>query len=299
MPLPPLLPAFPVLPVSVTVVFRGLLTFCFDGTRYEVGVLNDDATGPGHDLLFRKWIKPVGGPCTTPTPYDTPATSFELRVNKAEPSVDRIYIIGNSTFSRTTPAGNHPNDFRWMIDFDLELHPSISPVPKIPARVSPRLTINKGVFYTHHKTNTKFNAHHAQGTPVKPLDSVAEVMAARIYLAVGGSVDVVIDGAVKDTLPQTTGIEYQIDVFNLCDPSPNPQCRYVSGHPTDRTRRNDFFMYYNALSIGAGDQFHLMAVHPTADSEITGICRVDGEHGTDPAPCGGGGFGGSGGFGGP
>jgi hypothetical protein len=211
------------------------------------------------------------------------------RVNGAAPQADGIFIIGTNPFNRTAATGNHAQDFRWMIDIENDIHPF--PVPKHSNRVRPRLTINKGIFYTHHKTNTRFNAHHVQGVPVRPLASVAEVMAARIYLAATGSVDVVIDGEIEDSLPQVAGVQYQLDVFNLCDPSAHPVCDFRPGHPRDERRRNDFFMYYNAISIPPGDQFHLIAAHPTQTSEITGICLGDGEHGTDPAPCGPSGFG--------
>lgn len=162
------------------------------------------------------------------------------------------------------------------------------------------MKINKGVFYTHHKTLTQFNAHHALGLPVKQLGSVAEVMAARIFLGPGGSVEVFINGgaAPVDTLQPTAGVSFQLDVLNLCLPDLTG-CEYRPGHPTDPKKRNDFFTYYNAIDKEEDQRFHLMAVHPILQSNITGICRVADEHGTDPAPCGPTGYGGSGGFGGP
>jgi hypothetical protein len=298
MSLPPVISGFPDLPVSVTVVFRGLLTLCFQGAKScEVGVLKEFFAGQEHDLVFRKWIKSPDCPSGPDLSYPRPSSSFELRVNNPHPSADGVFIIGGATFDRTG-AGNHPNDFRWMIDFESDLYDT--PVPKIPDKVTPRLTINKGVFYAHHTTLTGFNAHPSGGSGAVKLGggSIAEVMAARIYLDAGGSVDVVIDGSTVDTLRQATGLEYQIDVFNLCDPSSHAACRYLPAHPSDKRMRNDFYMYYNAINLTGGlEEYQLMAVFPTQDSDITGICRIEKEHGTDPAPCGPSGFGQSGSFG--
>lgn len=124
MPLPPLLPDFPSPLAAVTVIFRGLLTFCFDSTRCEVGVLNNLAFEPGqeHNLVFRKWVNSPAGPCQGPTVYTTPTSSFELRVNGALPGADGLFIIGRNPFERAG-SGNLDNDFRWMIDFEKDIHP--------------------------------------------------------------------------------------------------------------------------------------------------------------------------------
>ena len=292
---PPRKSAFPTAPVSVTVVFRGLLTFCFDGaTGCEAGVLQTDPFFPGqeHDLTFRKWTKAMGRCPSDPDPlpiYPKPLSSFELRVNGSIPEVNGVFVLERDPFIRVG-TGNHPNDFRWMIDFESDLYDV--QVPKIPGRVGPRLTIDRGVFYTHHTTLTKFNAHPSTGSGQVKLrgGSIAEVMAARIYLDAGGSVDVIVDGQLVDTLRQGPGLEYQIDVFNLCSRSSHPDCDYLPAHPTDKTKRNDFYMYYNTINThlrsGGVEEYHLMAVIPTSDSEIRGICKRAPEFGTDPAPCG-------------
>ena len=310
MPLPTRLSDFPALPLAVTVVFRGLLTFCFDGpNNCEVGVLNINTIEPTqpHDLAFRKWIK-----TGVPTPvcpanaeparvYPTPANTFELRVNGPHPSVNGVFFIGGNSFNRAA-INNHPQDLRWMIDFEsTDIHNFV--VPKFGNRVTPRLTINKGVFYTHHTTLTKFVALPSSGSgDPKILGSIAEVMAARIYLDASGSVDVIIDGNTEETLSPAAG-EHQIDVFNLCNPATHAGCRYLAAHPTDKKRRNDFYLYYEAINrtgvdengnpVPPVEEFQLMASFPTVDSTITGICRRIGESGTDPAPCGPGGFGGT------
>lgn len=295
MSLPPMLSNFPPSPPSVTVIFRGLLTFCFDGgNACEVGVVNDFETGQEHELVFRKWVRSTLPRCPPgSTLYPKPTNSFELRINNPLPSVNEVYIIGKDPFNRLS-AATHSNDFRWMIDFESELYGDFSvPVGKIPAKVKPRLTINKGIFYTHHKTLTKFNAVPADGKGTIHLggSSIAEVMAARIYLDVGGSVDVIIDDTQVDTLSQTSGTEYQLDVFNLCN---DADCDYLPAHPTDEKKRNDFHTYYRVISLSTGmDVHHLMAVLPIPGqpNPIIDICSPPPETGSDPAPCGCAGFG--------
>ncbi len=223
----------------------------------------------------------------------SPKTSFELVVNKPHPDADGVFRIGKDPFERPKET-NHPQDLRWMIDFERDLYTTV--VPKNKTKVSPRLTMKKGVFYTHHKTLAKFNAVPANGVGAVKLGggSVAEVIAARIFLASGGTVNVYIDGTKVNTLDPATGLEFQIDVYNLCDPSSHPLCDYIPAHPTDKKKRNDFFMYYNAIPLARGMQeFHLMPVLPLPEEDppITGICKRADEHGTDPAPCGGTGYG--------
>jgi len=290
MPLPPMIQLLP--PSAVTVVFRGLLTFCFNGgTSCEVGVLNEFFTGQEHDFLFRKWIKSPQCP-REPKIFNKPVNTFELRVNKPLPGFDGVFFFGQNPFVRTG-ASNHRNDFRWMIDFESDLYSA--PVPKKTGKITPRLGINKGVFYTHQKTLSKFNGVPSSGSGQIKLGggSVAEVMAANIYLAAGGFVEIIIDGVPVDTLSPTTGTSFQVDVFNLCDPSPHPACDFLPAHPTDKRKRNDFYMYYNAVDLSGGlEEYQLMAVLPPAQATpITGICTRPGEHSTDPAPCGPAGFG--------
>ncbi len=74
MPLPPMIPDFPATPSAVTVVFRGLLTFCFDQKNLcEVGVINEFEAKMEHNLVFRKWEKKDGAcPAEPKKIYDKP-----------------------------------------------------------------------------------------------------------------------------------------------------------------------------------------------------------------------------------
>jgi hypothetical protein len=275
-----------------------LLTFCFDGKNLcEIGVFKDSPAGHEHSLVFRKWEK-VNGVCPKePTKeYKTPTKDFELVVNKPHPDADGVFIKGRDPFDRLKPASD-PEDFRWMIDFDRELYPlAHSHIVKDAAGVSPRLKMRKGIFYTHQKTVNLFNAVPSTGDPDDIKlggSSIAMVTAARIYLDMGGSVEVHIDGTLVDTLEPTANLEYQLDVYNLCDPIAHPLCDYKPAHPTDKQKRNDFFVYYRALALPPGQpEYHLMAVlPPKKDVPIKGICQRDKEFSSDPAPCGGTGYG--------
>jgi hypothetical protein len=294
MPLPPLAD-FPTAPVAVTVVFRGLLTFCFDGKNLcEVGVFKSFPTGHEHNLVFRKWEKKDGKcPAEPAMVYAMPTSKFELVVNKPLPAVDGVFIKGKDPFDRLKSTSD-PQDFRWMVDFEKDLYPT-APVNKDGTKVSPRLIMKKGIFYTHQKTLNTFNGVPSTGVGDVRLGggSVAEVTAARIYLDTGGSVDVFIDNVKVDTLTPAANLEFQIDVYNLCDPSTHPLCEYIPAHPSEKEKRNDFFIYYRAITLGAGEpEYHLMPVLPLkGDNPITGICQRAGEESSDPAPCAGTGYG--------
>lgn len=296
-------PVFPTARPSATVILRGLLTLCFDGsTSCEVGVFNASPVFQPHNFVFRMWKKTSpgsGGDPVCPTEptkvYATPLESFELRVVKPQAGFNDVRVFQRDPFDRTG-SGNHDRDYRWIVDFEVDLYDRV--VPKDPGKVKPRMQINAALFYTLHKTSTRFNAHPADGAgPVKMLGNVAEIVAANIYLDAGGRIEVRIDGQLVDTLDQLTGVEYQIDVLNLCDPS-HSGCVFLPGHPSDRKRRNDFFQYFSALKLQMASlvERELVAVPPFQDS-VADICRRPDEQTTDPAPCGPGGYGGSSTFG--
>ena len=280
---------FPPDPVSVKVVFRGLLNLFFDSNRScRVGVFNDSPGTQPHSLEFRRWTKDEKGDCpAAPTvTYPTPVTKFELRVTGSIDSIDGVYVFGGTSFDRTATSGNEAQDYRWILDFEVDLYPKV--LTKLPDELGPRLTINNGMFYTLRKTNTGFNGHFANGAlPVKSLGNMADITAANIYLKPTGFVEVFID---DDPTPVDTlrpDREHQIDVYNLCR-----TCDFLPAHPSDKTERSDLYLYYEALNLDDTDdiEYEFLAIHPFQDGNAVDLCELD-SHGTDPAPCGPSGYG--------
>jgi hypothetical protein len=183
-----------------------------------------------------------------------------------------------------------------MIDFERDVYPG-GVGAKNPSPLRPGVKISNGLFYTLHKTDSQFVLHPpaSSGKPDKELGSVAEVVAANIYLQTGGSVT--LSGG-PFVLPQPLialpGLTYQIDITNNCNRA-KTGCNYNKSANT-KEERNDFYLYYETFTLPANEpEYELICTMPKRPRKDIGICvERHTERAilmTDDAPCGAVGFG--------
>jgi hypothetical protein len=284
---------FPSKAPSVTILFRGLLTFCFDGKKQcEVGIYNESqdpkpTLGQPHALDIEAWRKP--GCVDDPGPLPPPKTSFAIHVDKPDTSVgvDGVYVFEQNPdqpFDRSS-SSNDDKDFRWVLDFEGPdfYPPPLPPLKKNTALLKPSLLVDNGLFFTFYKTKSTFKKHPTTSGPDTSLNTIGDIVGANIYLSSGGSVHLTIDGVVT-TLSPSAGTTYEVDVFNLCNAS-FPGCKF-NPSSTKKERRNDFYIYYHTFDVPAGDQEHeLININPVAASNIA-MCGTPPDHLSDRAPCG-------------
>lgn len=264
---------------SITLVFRGLLSYCNDPVTKtcEVGFHNG---APKHrpEVI-------IGGN------HYTPRADMEFTVSNPN-DLDGAYF-----FQQTRPFAraetDDPHDFRWIMDLESEhFHPE--GVDLHPGRYRPRLFVRNGLFYTFERTTFTFK-RDAEGAPVntRPLGRVAKFMAANVYLRRNGSGTLNIDGN-RLTLSHIDGVTQYIIFSNECLENNGDRCEWFRDDP-DKTKRNDFFRHYEAIIRRQDQPEHLLLAVADLGSgsfleemdDLLGLRR----RATNDAPCSGAGYG--------
>ncbi|MEK6299976.1 MAG: hypothetical protein AABO41_04585 [Acidobacteriota bacterium] len=298
--------SFPSTPPTVRLVFHGLLSFCFDGKKSaEVGIHNATHTNGHkhpHSLNITVWTK-TGSSCTSITiPVDDPMKHTEYKINAVGtvPELDGVYVYALKDFDRKVPDGssskNDKKDFQWVLDFEgADFYGN--KVDKHSKKLRPSLNIDRGLFYTLHRTNSRFKRVKPDGTDPRELGYVAQYVGTDIHLSSGGYVELVVD-KVPIRLDAKENIQYQVDFTNDCVKAGMP-CKFYHTN-SDPTERNDFYLYYDTFKVPGGKQkYELLCWDPQSNTEVPAICPegVVYARSTDPAPCGPGVHGASGGLG--
>ena len=286
----------PVVP-SVIVVFKGLLTFCFAGNlNCEVGINNQVPPTQRHQLNIKVWKKPG---CVLRVDQDIPiGSAVDIEVHRPA-ELDGVYVYEPDPFLPLDrlSAGSDPRDFRWMLDFEgpdlYDVH-----LEKVSGNVRPSLNMNNGLFYTRQKSESTFRLHSPSGSAF--IGSVAKLVAANIYLALGGDLELKVNGVRLDKLDQATDVTYQVDFTYDCFPVVG-HCHFDPDSGVKESR-NDFYLNHRAFTLPSGvaekELICVQKVESVPDPELCGnISKAPGET-TDPAPCSGTGFGQSGSHGG-
>jgi hypothetical protein len=292
--------AFPASSPTVLVVFKGLLTFCFAGNlNCEVGINNQVPDTQKHLLNIKVWRKAPDCPPSPMVDEDiSPPRGIDIEVHHPA-ELDGVYVYEPDPFRPLDRIGtsSDPQDFRWMLDFEgpdlYDVH-----LEKVTASVRPSLNVNNGLFYTRQKSESKFVLHSPSGNAF--IGSVCKLLAANIYLAVGGDVEIKVDGSRLAKLDHAANVTYQVDFVYDCFP--------VTGHcdfdPDSNVKemRNDFYLNHRAFTLPNGvAEKELICVQKgvsVRDPQLCGDISKGPEETTDPAPCTGTGFGQSGGHGG-
>lgn len=265
-------PASPVLPPNPTITlrFHGLLSFCYNRQRKdcEVGVFNK-RFAPDHRLRIQ--IKHGAGNW-----YDVqnPPTSgdYSFEVVNTAPRVLAYQKPG--AFDRQDDQNTDPHDFRWLLDIE---GPDFydKPVPsKVPGYYDPKLYVKNGIFNTYMTTNSRFlrvNAcYPSDPTYWTELGSIAYYTAAHVYMIPNQQAKLSIPG--RNPITFESSMQHSIYFTNDC-----------SG---EGVGRSDFFHHFHSFVAPDGMDRYDLQVYETP---------VGGSDTTDEAPCGGAGYGGSGG----
>lgn len=249
----------------------------------------------------------VGGPIgQLPLIIGDPKTGGPIDITVVNPDIiDGTYVFAKGTFSRTA-ASNDDRDWRWIMDFE---GPDFYQrrLDKDVLKYTP-LTINNGLFYTFHKTKSRFETQY-NSSRVTDLSHIAMIIGANIYLKPGGSVSIMLGGVPLPPLVAIPGFTYDIVVRNDCRKR-LAACDFEPHHLSDRTRRNDFYLYYDLFSPPLEQELDLYCYDIQEPQVLSKTARETDFFRakssplweillTDPAPCAPTGSGGDPGTGGP
>jgi hypothetical protein len=265
---------------SATIYLDGLLSFVFDGKRLCTVAANN--TSNQHQLSVRVG-KVQNGVCT-PLNISFPQGFREMEIRVINPAqLDGVYAYTGQTI---TSSGDNQPRATLATAVDLEaLHGKA--LQKDASTLSPRFYIDNGIFAASYVTQTQFQVKRPGDT--RTPGGIASVIAADIFLGPGGEIRLITSGAAVQALGQTSGVRYEIAITNNCR-----GCNFVFNDP-DRTRRNDFFLHYNAIRLPQAEvSFELAPVPGSQDNRNPppeGICLPSGPFDTtderlvDSTPC--------------
>ncbi|HKQ08062.1 MAG TPA: hypothetical protein VJ464_23250 [Blastocatellia bacterium] len=280
---------------NLVVVLRGLLLLAFDGTNQcEIGAVKLPEPAPNdqpHDFEIRIWEQADQCPGINEPDRSriVPNDRFEIIVDS--PAVyDGVYVFASD------PPRSDPKDFGFVPDFEGDdFYGSVlngQPLDKNPGIATPKIIINNGLVYAHRITQTEFQvlAEPEGSDQPKEIEQVADIVAIRIFLQPGGTIQLKEDGTLIDTV--NADQFYQIDVLNRCHKDQHPACDFVPGSLI-KTERNDFYLYYTAFQRPPGQPEYMLKAKPPFRrfSRLQGICHLRTEDTSDPAPCGAGVYG--------
>ena len=297
---------------DVRLLFHGLLWFTFHGTdECEIGIHN---TTQGHifpqryphELDVSVWT--ITG-CTTGqrrcTLFDNPdhrignpknIEGIQIDVNNPRAGTSGVYVYEKDPFRKPPEpqSGNDPNDWRWVLDFE-QAPFYAGGIQLNPDAVNPVVSINHGLFYTLLKTTSTFQLLPGSDTPIS-IGHVAQYLGCNIYLEPNGEVKVTIryrfpHPSKTFTLRKAANTCYEIDITNDCYKN-NDHCVFEKpDHPTDKKKRNDFYLYYDCFDVPDGfEEIGLkQSAGGTPPSLPPYICyqeRQDRKESNNESPCG-------------
>ena len=259
---------------DVRLLFHGLLWFTFHSMdECEIGIHN---TTQGHifphryphelDVLAWTITAGCGTAHRTCTPLDNPnhrignpknIEGIQIDVNNPKAGTEGVYVFEHGEFKKPPDdqSGNHPNDWRWVLD--LEQEPFYEHGIQLnPETVNPVISINHGLFYTLLKTTSTFDLLKGGNAP-KPIGNVAQYLGCNIYLEPNGEVKVTIryrfpHPSKTFTLRKAANTCYEIDITNDCYKNGHHCVFDRPDHPTDKRKRNDFYLYYDCFDVPDG-----------------------------------------------
>lgn len=294
--------AFPGGASTVRIVFHGLFGFFFNDRKCFVGTHNTTRQ-PGHPHTdhpheykvtisqrdagiltgFLPYEVNTGNPLEVPV-LDIDVAGSAFPGGKA-PGVYVYTGLRHAQFSRS--PGDDEKDWRWIIDFEDKVYP-MGVQGKIWEAMQPGVTINNGLFHTDLLTHAQFDLVPEGGGAAIPLNSIAHMVAANIYLAPGGTVHIT-GGPVGDLLLEyKKNRTFEVFVSNLCDGDIHPPCDYQPDAGS-KEGRNDFFLHYETFNPALNKPEYMLVKRETP---VDGLLRTE-NFISDDSPCGSVGYGGT------
>ena len=257
---------------DVLMVFHGLLWFTYHGIdECLIGIHN---TTHGHLLHhhhqhdLKLCITKITGRGTAQRRYERQSIpipgnpkdieGIQIDVNNPHDDKRGVYVYQKDPFYRPphSQEGNDCHDWRWVLDFE---QPPFyhDPIKLKPKTVSSVISINHGLFYTLRRTTSTFELLPGSGESV-PIGNVAQFLGGNIYLKDDGDVTLTVrypfpKESITRTLKRMPGTYYQIDIRNDCLKPDGTYCKFEKpDHPTDKKKRNDFYLYYDCFKVPSG-----------------------------------------------
>ncbi|MGA9772209.1 MAG: hypothetical protein WBV94_24470 [Blastocatellia bacterium] len=219
---------------TIQIVFKGLvLAAITEGNPFaEVGALIDS---PCHKAKLTV-TKKTPGAADEKIQVPDGSSRISLEVKKTSRKKIETYK-GLAKFYRAGSTGD-PNDFRWFVDVETDLHPDRQYKTK-KGRIKPIFRVNNALFYTRKRFEDTAELRLGEANK-KNFGKLADEIAANIYLDTPESVAVLtIDGVIKmraDASDVKKGIRYVIDFDCHCGP------------PPPHSTISDFNTFYKALT---------------------------------------------------
>lgn len=275
---------------SVKLIFYGLMAIWRNADQHcLIGFHSKDSGKHKHQLMVTAYRREGGGACTRLYPPEMVPPGGKLELEVSRPDVfDGVYF-----FQPPLTSGRlHENDFRWVPNLEGPAwYDQVLPRKQVH---DPVLKVRNGLFYTLMKTLSTFRRQKFDGSSdVLYLGSIAEYVAANIYLETGGQVSLALPSRTIP-LPQAANVTYEVHFMNHClKKGTSTPCDDFKPYHTDKTERSDFYMHFDGIDLPASSELELVVAQGATGSgpEICG-----GSKASDEAPCSAAGYGGRGGF---
>lgn len=255
---------------DVQMFFHGLLMLLPDigGSQCQIGV---HRLSVQHKLSVEVRVKGTEQPDPPLLRLAGSLDSQGLSIAIDPPTGNGIskFVGGQGEFDRLDET-NAERDFRWSIDLQ-KLDPLQPRITIEQSGISPGIVIKDGLFYTARRTNPDNVAVQLTnpGNPVTPLNRVARIIGANIYLDAGERVILKWFGEGKNqtlALPKARPDHPALIYF---DNSPSLM-------PSDKPDHSEFVEYFKVVT-NATDVTRRFDL----DFDLVGLNL----HGTDRAPC--------------
>jgi hypothetical protein len=242
---------------TATIYSEGLAVNCFNRAekRCEKLFLRHDAHNFGIEVT-----KKLNGKIVESKIYNF-APDSSIEIFGVNPAISGFKRYEPGEFVRGNADSNDPEDFRWMVDIEGELHGEKLLPTKTSAKNGVPLTrvfIRNAEFYTKRKSEQEVYLLDKSGRVLKDFGKIGDVMGAKL------DADKVIVRATGKTpfelsLRKEKGAAYEIYIRNL----------RVTDHSSHIT--SDFAEYYNVLNDRRGRQFDFRMKSHRADSRLTSL----------------------------
>jgi len=281
---------------TLSILFGGLLAFCFNENSYEceVGVHNSS----DHFLNIKVWRNDQEKPIFTWTGHAATVKndSYSVRGSANLPSVHFFQPAEN--FERQS-ANEH--DWRFILDLESPEFYGFPTGRRTLTRRSnilkPRLRIDTGLFYAAKLSHCDYRRQHLDGSGYLFLGKIAASLGVNIRLNGSDYVDVALPGGFNRRITAGTGytIRFENNCLSLDCDDPNS---------SDPEVQNDFHHHNATFVKPAGQELlylvrdSLACTEPGPNMDLLDKVGASLKAASDRAPCASAGFGTGGGLGG-
>jgi hypothetical protein len=235
---------------TVRVSVTGLALSCYNPNntpKWEVGLLHH----PDHHIKISvNRFSPDTGKWEQSSRDIKPNQIIRITALHPKPGSAGQFKQDSGPINRQNPGAYHPEDLRWIVDFEKEFNAgnsiALPPLPEVT-----KLYVDHPYLYADadDKRHELTLLHFDSGTEI-PYGTLGETCKADITCQPSGSVSLSVDGDTGPPLvfPHIPGKTHVIRIENECEDAITP---LGTTPPTD-TVRTDFGLYFPLLNLTAG-----------------------------------------------